>query len=79
MGIKRLRINGGSVNNNREIYIKEVIELLKEINSKMDTIIITIGYPKSAVEKILEYGGAGVSILGILSIIDLIRTWIFGG
>lgn len=59
--------------------MKEVIGLLNEINSKMDEIISAIKYPKNAVEKVLEYGGAGVSILGILSIIDIIRTWIFGG
>jgi hypothetical protein len=59
--------------------MEKVIEQLKEINSKMDTIIATIKYPKSVVEKVLEYGGAGVSILGILSIIDIIKTWLFGG
>jgi ribosomal protein L18E len=46
---------------------------------KLDTIIAAMKYPKSVMEKVLEYGGAGVTILGILSIIDLIRTWIFGG
>jgi hypothetical protein len=59
--------------------IDEVIGQLKEINSKLDTIIGVMGKPGSVMEKVLEYGGAGVSIRGILSIIDLIRTWIFGG
>jgi hypothetical protein len=57
----------------------KVVEQLERINSKLDTIIATMKYPKGVMEKVLEYGGVGVSILGILSIIDLIRTWIFGG
>jgi hypothetical protein len=59
--------------------VDEVVGQLKEINSKLDTIIGTMKRPGSVIEKVLEYGGAGVSILGILSIIDIIRTWIFGG
>jgi hypothetical protein len=51
--------------------VDEVIRQLKEISSKIDTIIGVMKRP--------EYGGAGVSIPGILSIIDIIRTWIFGG
>jgi ribosomal protein L18E len=56
-----------------------VVEQLEKVNVKLDTIISAMKYPKSVLEKVLEYGGAGVSILGILSIIDLIRTWVFGG
>jgi preprotein translocase subunit Sss1 len=57
----------------------QVIEKLDTINKTLESILEVLKKPESKFEKVLEYGGAGVGILGILSIIDIIRTWLVGG
>jgi len=47
-------------------------EILEDIRDAMQS-------PKTLLEKILDYGGAAVGILGILSIIDIVRNWLLGG
>ncbi|GHV51972.1 hypothetical protein AGMMS49579_08480 [Spirochaetia bacterium] len=59
--------------------MEKIIEKLENINKTLEGILEVMKKPESKFEKVLEYGGAGVSILGILSIIDIIRTWIVGG
>jgi hypothetical protein len=59
--------------------MERVIEKLDTINKTLEGILAVMKKPESKFEKGLEYGGAGVSVLGILSIIDLIRKWIMGG
>jgi hypothetical protein len=57
----------------------KIIEKLGGINRTLEDIRDIMATPKTLVERILEYGGAGVTILGILTIIDIIRNWISGG
>ncbi|GHV80504.1 hypothetical protein AGMMS49944_22950 [Spirochaetia bacterium] len=59
--------------------MEKVVEKLDAINKTLEGILAVMKKPESKFEKILEYGGAGVSILGLLSIIDIIRRWIIGG
>jgi energy-converting hydrogenase Eha subunit F len=59
--------------------MEEVTGQLKEINSKLDTIISILKKPESKMARVFEIVAAGVGILGILSIIDIIRNWILGG
>jgi preprotein translocase subunit Sss1 len=59
--------------------MEKVVEKLDTINKTLEGILEVMKRPESKFEKVLEYGGAGVSVLGILSIIDIIRTWIGGG
>jgi len=58
---------------------EKALEQWKKTNKILEDISNTIKTPKTMLERILEYGGAGVGILGILSIIDIIRNWILGG
>jgi hypothetical protein len=58
---------------------EEIVGQLKEINLKLDSIITTIKKPENKMAGIFEFAAAGVGILGILSIIDIIRNWILGG
>jgi hypothetical protein len=58
--------------------MEKVIEKRDAINKTLEGMLDVMKKPESKFEKVLEYGGAGVSILGILSIIDIIRTWIGG-
>jgi preprotein translocase subunit Sss1 len=59
--------------------VTQVIEKLDTINKTLESILEVLKKPENKFEKVLEYGGAGVGILGILSIIDIIRAWIVGG
>jgi hypothetical protein len=58
--------------------MERVIEKLDTINKTLECILEVMKKPENKLEKLLEYGGAGVSLLGILSIIDIIRAWIGG-
>jgi hypothetical protein len=60
-------------------FVDKITEKLDSINKTLEGILEVMKTPKNMVNKVLEYGGAGVSILGILSIIDIIRTWLTGG
>jgi hypothetical protein len=59
--------------------VEKVIGQLKEINSKLDTIISVLKTPENKMVKVFEIVATGVGVLGILSIIDIIRTWMLGG
>jgi preprotein translocase subunit Sss1 len=54
------------------------LEQLEMINSKLDTIINIMKKPGNKFIGILEVVAAGISVLGILSIMDIIRNWIGG-
>jgi len=58
---------------------EKILEQWTKTNKILEDISNTIKAPKTMLEKILEYGGAGVGILGILSIIDIIRNWVLRG
>ena len=57
---------------------KEELVLLKHISSTLDKIYFVMSKPQSMVARIFDMGAAIVTILGILTIIDLIRSWIGG-
>jgi len=58
---------------------KEDRETVKHISETLDKILMVLLKPEKIVVKILEIGAAVVSVLGILSIIDIIHNWIIGG
>ena len=49
------------------------------MSETLDKILIVLSKPEKIVVKVLEIGAAVVSVLGILSIIDIIHNWIIGG
>ena len=59
--------------------VKGSIELaiaeLTELNKKADVLIGLLGKPENRVEKLLETTGAVVTVMSILSIIDILRHW----
>ena len=59
--------------------MEKVIEELKALNNKAGTIISLMAKPENKAAKIAELAATGIGILGILSIIDVIRNWIYGG
>lgn len=56
--------------------MEKVITQLVDSNKKLDVIIGIMNKPDNKFGKILETAGAVVSILGILSIIEIIRNWL---
>jgi len=58
---------------------KEDRETVKHMSETLDKILIVLSKPEKIVVKVLEIGAAVVSVLGVLSIIDIIHNWIIGG
>jgi len=56
----------------------EVICQLSYVNKKLDAIILIMRKPENKLVRIFEIAAMGVGILGILSIIDVIRNWLMG-
>jgi len=56
-----------------------VVAELEKLNKKADVIIGIMQTPENKVLKLMEIVGNGVSIIGILAIVELIRNWIVGG
>jgi len=54
-------------------------DTIKHISDTLDKILSVLLKPEKVGVKALEIAGAVVSVLGILSIIDIIRKWIIGG
>jgi len=54
----------------------KVIEQLEELNKKLDMIIEILKKPENKFGKILETAGAVVTVMSILSIIDILRNWL---
>jgi hypothetical protein len=59
--------------------MEEVIGQLKLVNSKLDVIIGVLKKPENKMARVFEITATGVGILGVLSIIDIIRNWLSGG
>ena len=54
------------------------IYTVKHISETLDKILVVLQKPDNRLARIFEIAAAGVGILCILSIIDILRTW-FGG
>ena len=59
--------------------MEKVVEELKALNAKANTIIGLMVKPENKTARVFELVATGIGILGILSVIDIIRNWITGG
>jgi hypothetical protein len=59
--------------------MEQVVVQLAELNKKADIIIDIMSRPENRFMKFLEIVGNAVGIIGILAIVDIIRSWILGG
>ena len=57
----------------------QVIRELTELNKKVDVIVDILKKPENKYLKLMEIVGNAVGIIGILAIVDIIKTWILGG
>ena len=55
-----------------------IVEKLDNINKPLEGIQAILKTPENKVMTVFKYVGAGVSALGFLSIVELIRQWIVG-
>ena len=58
--------------------MEQVVEELKRLNKSVDEILDILRKPGNKAGKILETAGAIVTVLGILSIIEILRNWLGG-
>jgi preprotein translocase subunit Sss1 len=64
----------------RSAAMKEIVNELRNINKNLNEILKTLKIPqKTKTEKIFDITCAGVGILGIITIADIIINWITGG
>jgi hypothetical protein len=60
--------------------MNEIIKELKILNKNIAGILIALeGTKKTKFEQVVDITCAGVGILGILTIVDIIIKWIIGG
>jgi uncharacterized membrane protein YukC len=59
--------------------MEKIVEKLDDINKTLEGIQKILKTPENRVMTIFKYVGAGVSALGFLSIVELIRQWIVRG
>ena len=60
-------------------FMKKIVEKLDDINKTLEGIQKILKTPENRVMTVFKYVGAGVSALGFLSIVELIRQWIMRG
>jgi len=59
--------------------MEQIVERLDNINNTLECMLGVMKKPESKVMTVLKYAGAVVGVLGILTIVELIRQWIMGG
>ena len=57
---------------------REDRETLRHISETLDAILAVLSKPQSRVERILIMVGTGVTVFGIIHIVDTIKNWIGG-
>jgi preprotein translocase subunit Sss1 len=57
---------------------KEDKETIRQISETLNRILVVLQKPENKWVKIFEFAAASVGILGILSIIDIIKNWLGG-
>jgi hypothetical protein len=57
---------------------KEDREIIRHISETLDNVLIFISKPPNMLVRVFEITATGITLLGILSIIDIIKNW-FGG
>ena len=59
-----------------EMIVEQAIKELAELNKKADIIIGIMRKPENKFIKALEIAGAVITVVSLLSVIDIIRNWL---
>ena len=54
-------------------------DTIQHISDTLDEVLVFLKKPSNKFIRALDIGGAVVSVLAILGIIEIIRNWILGG
>ena len=57
----------------------KIADQLERMNRTLEGMLEFMKKPESKLARIFDIAATGVGVLGILSIIDVIRNWILGG
>jgi len=57
---------------------REGLETIKHIDETLNKILMVLSKPTSVLTRVFEIAATGITVLGIISIIDIIRNWIGG-
>ena len=53
--------------------------IIAHISSTLDEVLKVLKKPENKWLRVMEIAGGGVTILSLLSIVDVIKNWLFGG
>jgi len=56
--------------------MEQVVTELSELNKKVDVIIDIMKKPQNRFVKVLEIAGTVITVMSLLSVIDLVRHWL---
>jgi len=59
--------------------MEQIAEKLDNINMTLKGILDVLSTPENKVMTVLKYVGAVVGVLGILTVIEIVRQWVIGG
>ena len=62
----------------RYIVEKEDKETMRHISETLDAILAFLLKPQSRVERIVDIATTGITLLGIISIVEIIKSWVGG-
>jgi hypothetical protein len=57
---------------------KEDSDAIRHISETLDDILVVLSKPQNRVMMILNTVATGITLLGIISILDIIKNWIGG-
>jgi preprotein translocase subunit Sss1 len=57
---------------------KEDKETLKHISGTLDNMLAVLSKPANKVTRVFEAAATGITILGILGVIEIIKNWVGG-
>ncbi|GHT82679.1 hypothetical protein FACS1894137_02030 [Spirochaetia bacterium] len=55
------------------------LKIIEHMSATLDEVLSVLRRPESGFIRVMEIGALVVTLLSFLSIVDIIRTWIFGG
>jgi len=59
--------------------MEQVVAELKALNKKADIMLGIMQKPENKLYRLLEILSNAVGVIGLLAIVELVRTWILGG
>jgi hypothetical protein len=75
---KKMRKNNLTYRRRRAIIEKEDRETIRHISETLDYMLVVLSKPQNRVKMVMDTAGSGIALFGILSAIEIIKSWIGG-